>query len=308
MISIPAMAAIDGEGRSKIAVRYEDVAQDGRMIVEALATGVNDTFWREALRGHPLEVHAFPKGLLPILTRFVATTGDGPFDVDGTFDSHARFSLAHGVDATGAVNRLYLNGWVDTFAPIGRTNLAPPPNRGERAVVGRSFVEHVFTRPFAPTSERRVTRLDIPGLPEVPTTRYEPTPTTAILELPHGATVHGRPLELDETPVVFGLRHTDSNQHVNSLVYPGLFEEACLRRFARLGLDALDVAVLARSMEVAYRKPCFAGQTARIAMSVFEVEGRLGACGGFYASDEVERVSGTGVAGALPNAFIRMGF
>jgi len=63
-------------------------------------------------------------------------------------------------------------------------------------------------------------------------------------------------------------------------------------------------------MEVAYRKPCFAGQTTRIAFSVFEVDGRLGACGGFYASDEVERAGAAGVAvtGALPNAFIRMGF
>ena len=58
MSSIPEKPAIDGEGRSTIAVRFEDVAQDGRMLVEALATGVNDVLWRAALRGHPLETHA----------------------------------------------------------------------------------------------------------------------------------------------------------------------------------------------------------------------------------------------------------
>ena len=60
----------------------------------------------------------------------------------------------------------------------------------------------------------------------------------------------------DETLIVFGLVHTDSNQHVNSLVYMRLFEEAVLRRFAALGLPE---PVLARRLEIAYRKPCFAG-------------------------------------------------
>ena len=36
----------------------------------------------------------------------------------------------------------------------------------------------------------------------------------------------GMPPHVDVVPVVFGLRHTDGNQHVNSLVYPRLVEEA----------------------------------------------------------------------------------
>src|SRR5205823_12900006 len=38
----------------------------------------------------------------------------------------------------------------------------------------------------------------------------------------------------DDFAETFGLVHTDSNHHVNSLVYIRLFEEAALRRFGKL--------------------------------------------------------------------------
>ena len=62
---------------------------------------------------------------------------------------------------------------------------------------------------------------------------------------------------MDPTPLPLGLAHTDANQHVNSLVYPRLFEEAVLRRLATLGKPT---ALLTRRAEVAFRKPAFAGE------------------------------------------------
>lgn len=76
----------------------------------------------------------------------------------------------------------------------------------------------------------------------------------------------------EPTPLVFGVVHTDSNQHVNSLVYLRLFEEAVLR-----SLPAKTGPVLARRLEIAYRKPCFAGDRMRIHTKTFEHEGKRAA-------------------------------
>ncbi|MBC7173898.1 MAG: hypothetical protein H5U40_15765, partial [Polyangiaceae bacterium] len=233
---------------------------------------------------------------------FIVEGGEGPFSVDGPFEADNRFILAHGVDAHGEVDRLYLNAWVDTWAPIGRTNFDAGPRRGERALVGRVFTEHVFTRPFAPAGERKVTRLDYPDLPAVPPTRYSPPPVASMLELPRGAMPIDDDLHVDTTPIVFGLRHTDSNQHVNSLVYPQLFEDTAIRRLSSLGLEP---RVLARSLSVGYRKPCFAGQTTHVALALYRDGSTLGAYGGFYDRGDLERM---GVTQARPHAFVRMTF
>ncbi len=291
----------DGVGSAPVVMRYEDVAQDGRLMIESLATSVNEALWRVALRGHPLEAEAFEKGTLAILSRIVAEGGDGPFSVDGPFEAEAKFVLARSEDAAGEVERLYLNAWVDTFAPIGRTNFPAGPRAGERALVGRVFSEHVFTRPFAPPEARKVKRFAIPGLPEVPAVVHAPAPLGAILAAPAGASELGA-YALDETKVVFGLRHTDSNQHVNSLVYPQLFEDAVLRRLDALGLD---VRVQSRTLEIGYRKPCFAGQVARVALAVYRLGDELGAYGGFYDAADLARA---GLGGTPPNAYVHMTF
>jgi acyl-CoA thioesterase FadM len=102
---------------------------------------------------------------------------------------------------------------------------------------------------------------------------------------------------------VFGLVHTDSNMHVNSLVYLRVFEEAALRRFATLGRGA---SLLGRTLDIAYRKPCFAGQTMRVVQQAFEEQGRLGVAA--VLVDEKEAVSDETLARAKPHAYVRMTF
>jgi hypothetical protein len=104
------------------------------------------------------------------------------------------------------------------------------------------------------------------------------TPPHALAELPADATALDAGWSLDPAPVVFGLGHTDSNQHVNSLTYPQLAEEAALRRFDQLGLP---VDLYARSMDVTFRKPCFAGDRVRVLVRAFRAGDDLGVLAAF---------------------------
>ena len=257
--------------------------------------------WREVLMHHEARAQLFGAGVAPILTRYVLENGDGPFAVDGPFEAEGSFDLAHGLGPSGEIDRIYLNMWVDVFAPIDRTNMPKPANAGERAVAGRMFAEHVFTRLFAPPDQRKVTSLALPGLPSVPPVRYDAPAPKRLLELPDGATWLDDALVVDDAPIVFGLRHTDSNQHVDSLVYMVLFEEACVRRFAKLGRGT---RWLGRELSIAYRKPCFAGQTMRVVLRTFSIGDRIGAVGGFVTEDEASTPEA--LARAVPHAFVRM--
>jgi len=97
--------------------------------------------------------------------------------------------------------------------------------------------------------------------------------------------------------------HTDSNMHINSLVYLRMFEEAALRRFRALGQGS---ALLGRSLDIAYRKPCFAGQTMRVVQQAFEHEGRLGIAA--VLVDDAEAQNEEALARARPHAYVRILF
>jgi len=280
-------------------LRYEDIAQDGRILLGALPHSVGLVVWRKLLEKHEGARAATHAGLIPILTRFVIEGTDAALSVSKPVDFTGCFQLGHAVDAAGTVNRIVLNIWTRGEGVIGRTYGAPPANAGARATVGRVFAEHTFTRLFAPPAERKVLRLDVPGMPPVPPERYDFHPPDALLAPPPGATLLDESLTPDEVAYAFGLAHTDSNQHVNSLVYPRLFEEAALRRFAARGRKT---AVLARRLEVAYRKPFFAGQRTRIVLRAYEHEGHLAACGAFLP--EPADLANP----ARAHAFLRMSF
>lgn len=259
------------------ALRYEDVSQDGRLMLLALPHAIGDVVWRTQLIHHPITRLAHT-GILPILSRFIVEGGKGPISVRRPLDARGCFQLAHTANESGAVDRLLVNMWVSLSGPIGRTNGPPPPRAGEPIEVGRVFAEHVFTRPFDPPATRKVLAFDTEGLPRLPPDRYEWRPAEVVLALPEGARPLDGALAPDDAFVAFGLNHTDSNQHVNSLVYPRLFQDAALRRFAAHGLPT---GLLARRLEISYRKPFFAGDRARILLRAYQEGERLGAVGAF---------------------------
>jgi len=277
MFRFPTIAEVPPSqcARGEYAMRYEDIAQTGYMKLTALQPAVGAACFRPLWRNHPINVRLAPKGVLAILTGISIERLDGPVPLGDLLEAHGSYQLAHDVDAAGQVSRLFLNMHATIWGRRGLTHGKQPPGAGERIQVGRLFTEHVFTRPFSPPGERKVLSFDVPGEPAVPSERYRWTDAIDLLKLPADAEVLC-PLTREPSSIAFGLVHTDSNQHVNSLVYPNLFEQAVVRRATELGLKDLPLATL---MEVAYRKPCFAGDVVDMHIQLFRSEGQLGAVG-----------------------------
>ncbi|MDF2693470.1 MAG: hypothetical protein K0S65_1853 [Labilithrix sp.] len=238
---------------AELRARYEDIAQDGRVQLTTLMPGLG-AVWRAL--GSSEKIDAFrAQGILPILRRIVIAGEDGPFSVHAPLHFSGTWRLAR----EDGGDRIFLDMWLEAFAPIGSTLGPPPPRDAERVLVGRAYAEHVVTRPFAPPAERKVTRLDLPGIPSVPEDLHS-FEDAEDLSAGHALEPAGEH--------VFGMMHTDSNQHVNSLVYPRLFEEAVVRTIASRSDIPDPSRQLTRAVELRYRKPFFTGDRAGLALRV----------------------------------------
>ncbi len=278
-----------------VPLRFEDVTQDGRLALEALPNALASTVWRPIVAGEHGAQGLRSRGIVPILVRLRLEGTPGPFsansigvEAEGTF----RYSRADD-------GRFMLDMWADLYAPVGRT-YGSAQGTAERVLAGRILAEHVLTRPFEAPEQRRVTSLDFPGAPLLGDPRPALPAFENIATLPDGAQSLDREMRLDPLPAAFGIVHTDSNRHVNSLVYLRLFEEAALRRLVTLGRRS---DVLARSVDIAYRKPCFAGQSMRLAQRAFEHGGRVGVAAVLVTEADAADPS---LALARPHVFARM--
>ena len=129
------------------------------------------------------------------------------------------------------------------------------------------------------------------------------TANEVIASVPAGATPLEPAMAPDPVPLVFGPVHTDSNMHVNSLVYVRVFEEAALRRFAALGKAT---TTLSRELEIGYRKPCFAGEKMRVATRAFMLDGRLGVSAVLVTDEEAK--TRESLAGAKARTYVQLVF
>lgn len=257
-------------------MRYEDIAQDGSLKVCAMPAAIGlvpmSKLWFRTETSRGLRA----QGILPILTRLIMQATGGPISVRNKVEVDGAYQLGHSADERGAVARIYVNAHVELYAPVARTHPPQPDNAGARVHVGRVFAEHVFTRPFAPPSQRKVLALPGEREPHVPADVLAGRGPLDTLVVSPTRWLDDA-LTPDPIAVSFGLTHTDSNQHVNSLVYPHLFGEAALRRLYDLGHDTSTLLV--EHVDVAFRKPCFAGERMHLSLRAFEQQGQLGAIG-----------------------------
>lgn len=286
--------------KGRVMLRYEDISQAGQVMLSAMPVALGPSIWR-TYAAHPLAAAMTADGVLPILSRLVLVADGGPIAVMTQVEAEGTMHLAHTAGEGGEVERIVLNMWCRLYGEAGRTHLPAPPNAGERVLVGRVFAEHVMTRPFAKDREaRKVLRLpEVEGVPVVPPDRYEWRAAEALLDLPEGAAWLDEGFAVDPAPVVFGLDHTDSNQHVNSLVYPRIFQEAALRRLWETGQRG---ALAGRYAELAYRRPCFAGERLRIVARAYARDGNVGIVGALVTEEEALGA----IEAARPRCFARI--
>jgi hypothetical protein len=274
MFPAPAMPSFpSGQSTTTTAyLRYEDVTQDGHLIPVAAPSALAG-LWREVLVHHPGARNALQVGIIPILTRLTINSLDQRIRVDRPIESRTGFSLAHDVQ-DGEVSRLFMNVWCEIRGVAGRLGRNATAG-GDLALAGTVFAEHTFTRPLAPPEQRKVLRLGVEGHPDVPETRYAAPPASTAQDAPEGAKWLDE-LAPDPAEYAFTLDQTDSNQHVNSLVYIRLFHDALNRRLAATGRP---MRLRSCAVDIGYRKPCFAGDKVRASLRLFEHASGLGAAG-----------------------------
>ena len=267
--------ASSSSARARFDLRYDDLTQHGHVKQAILPMVLGRVCFDKLWANHPL-YETRKQGIVPILSRLVLESEAIAVSFTAPLEGAGRIEVAHERDAAGHVSALFLNGFAEIWGMSSRRNAAHGGKPKQLVRVGRAFGEHVLTRPFGDPSERKVLAFDVFGQPAVPSAQHQRERVDQTASLPPGA----QPLDLDFRPDeavwTFGLAHTDLNQHVNSLVYARLFEEAALRRCA---LHSRNRGLLARRLELTYRKPCFAGENLVCMVQSYVLEGEVGAIG-----------------------------
>ncbi|HKU37444.1 MAG TPA: hypothetical protein VJR89_04835 [Polyangiales bacterium] len=262
MLTVQSGPDVIGPSTARFETRYEDLTQDGHVKLTALPPAIGRACFGQLWAEHPLSGLG-KLGVLPILSRLSIEIEPVAARLLGALEGRGGITLAHERNDADEVSALFLNAHADVWATARRSHAAEPR---KQVRVGRVFGEHVFTRPHAPKDRRKVLAFEVPGYPALPTERYTRTPFSQTLHTPPKARALEPEFSPDVAPWVFGLTHSDGNQHVNSLAYIKLFEDAALRRLAKLGRP---LHVLARSVQVFYRKPAFVGQQLQCTLQAY---------------------------------------
>jgi hypothetical protein len=256
-------------------IRYDDLTQHGHIKQVALPLVLGRVCFGELWTRHPL-FETRKQGIAPILSRLVLEADAVAVSFSAPLEGRGRIEVAHETAADGAVSALMMNAYGEIWGMPSRRGGALRSAERQPIRVGRAFGEHVLTKPYGAPSERKVLSFDVPGQPSVPNARYRRVRALETASLPAHAEALDPSFRVDLAPITFGLTHTDVNQHVNSLVYARVFEEAALRRCAEHGHNQ---GLLAQRLELNYRKPCFAGESMQCVLQSYLYEGQPGAIG-----------------------------
>jgi hypothetical protein len=296
-ISTDAHVPDEQRHREAVRMRFDDFCQDGRVQLASVVQASQPVVWGH-LGSHSGLRALWGQGVIPVLSRLVIEAQPGSFTPAHPFSLAIAHQFAHSKNSGGDVDRLMILLWGELSGQRGALFMPSALDAEPPARCGRFFAEVVFTRLFAPPAERKVTRFDAPGLPALPEHCHELRGNDTIIALPEGAVALEPELTPEPAAIVFGLCHTDGNQHVSSFAYPRLFEEAALRRFAALGVTS---PMLAREVELGFRKPFVAGERARLLLQTFKLGERYGAVGMIIRDSDVSQGRD-----AKPHCYVRL--
>lgn len=261
--------------RADFQIRYDDLTQHGHIKQVTLPMVLAKVCMEKLWANHPLVVTR-KQGIVPILSRLVIESEPIAVSFGAPLEGRGRIEIAKEQAQDGSVSALFMNSHAEVWAIPSRRNPGVDPKSREHVRIGRAFGEHVLTRPFGPPDQRKVLRFDVPGQPALPDATHARVRVEQNVELPEGATPLDATFLPDDAAWSFGLIHTDLNQHVNSLVYARMFEEAAVRRAARHGHNK---ALFAQKLSLCYRKPCFAGESIQCWLQAYELNGAFGVVG-----------------------------
>jgi hypothetical protein len=243
-------------------LRYDDVIQDGRLRLESAWRPTGKLLWRDP--GAARVFGSMTAGVTNVLSRVALQASEAVLTPRAKLRTRVSYRFEHTADESGAVERILFSTWVEVHG-CGRD--------GEYLPAARAYGQRVFTRLAAPPGQHLVKSLSAFGDAGFPAARVAWEPATALVTPPAGAEMVDPAPRLDPVPVVFGLTHTDLNQHVNFLMYHRAIEQAALGRSVELGEGS---RLASREVSLGYRKPSFAGEKVRIAVQAFRLSGVFG--------------------------------
>jgi len=266
-----APTASDVEPVDSGSLRYDDVIQDGRLRLESAWRPTGKLLWRDPDAARVFA--AMKGGITNVLSRVTMQASEARLEPRARLRTRVSYRFEHTVNDAGAVDHILFSTWVEVLAEGRGVGFVP---------AARAHGQRVFTRLDAPPGRHLVTRLDAFGSAGFPPAQVKWEPATALLEPPAGATFLDAAPRLDPVPVVFGLTHTDLNQHVNFLMYHRAVEQAALSRSVELGHGA---RIASREVSLGYRKPSFAGDAVRVAVQAFRLAGAFGVLAAVVTDD-----------------------
>jgi hypothetical protein len=258
-------------GTDEATLRYDDLVQDGRVRLESAWRPTGRILW-----SHPevaRVLRSMGKNVTNVLSRVTMQASGAALVPRSRMRTNVRFRFEHTTNGTGDVDRILFSTWLSAMGQV---------HGGSEALVARAYGQRVFTRLDAPAGQHLITRLDGFGPSGIPAHRAAWEPVTSLLALPPGAEPLDPAPRLEPVKAVFGLSHTDMNQHVNFLMYHREIERAALSRFIALGLGA---RFLSREASFGYRKPSFAGDVVRIALQAFRAGEAVGVVAALVEDD-----------------------
>jgi hypothetical protein len=261
--------------RAQFSIRYDDLTQHAQIKLVTMQLALGRVCMEKLWSKHPL-FETRRQGIAAILSRMQLESEPVAVSFGSPLEARGFIEIAHERDRSGEVSALFMNATAEIWGLPSRRDPAIDPSTRQLVRIGRAFGEHVLTKPYGPPSERKVLRFDVAGQASIPPAEHSRVRVAQNLQLPAAASALESEFSPDEVDWVFGLTHTDLNQHVNSLVYARLFEDAALRRASRLGRGGDWIA---DKISLCYRKPSFAGERMICMLRAYEEGEHLGAVG-----------------------------